>query len=209
MITDPGVENYLYALLPPSGPVLEEMEREAAARKVPIVGPAVARLFRLLAELCGAKRVFELGSAIGYSTIWWAQAVGAEGEVFYTDSSADNAREAAGYCRRAGVEERVRILQGEALALFDATPGEFDIVFLDLNKDQYAEALRRAVPRIRPGGLLVADNVLWRGLVALPPQTPETAAMAEFNRRLYADPRLEPVILPLRDGVAVARVTRP
>ncbi len=209
MITDPGVENYLYALLPPSGPVLEEMEREAAARKVPIVGPAVARLFRLLAELCGAKRVFELGSAIGYSTIWWAQAVGAEGEVFYTDSSADNAREAAGYFRRAGVEDRVRILKGEALALFDATPGEFDIVFLDLNKDQYAEALRRVVPRIRPGGLLVADNVLWRGLVALPPQTPETAAMAEFNRRLYADPRLEPVILPLRDGVAVARVTRP
>ena len=129
--------------------------------------------------------------------------------MFYTDSSADNAREAAGYCRRAGVGERVRILQGEALALFDATPGEFDIVFLDLNKDQYAEALRRAVPRIRPGGLLVADNVLWRGLVALPPQTPETAAMAEFNRQLYADPRLEPVILPLRDGVAVARVTRP
>ncbi len=208
MITDQDVENYLYAILPPSGPVLEEMERQAAARKIPIVGPAVARVFRLLAELCGAKRVFELGSAIGYSTLWWAQAVGAGGEVFYTDSSADNAREAAGYFRRAGVEARVRILQGEALAMFDATPGEFDIVFLDLNKDQYAAALRRAVGRIRPGGLLVADNVLWRGLVAHPAETPETAAMAEFNRLLYADKRLEPVILPLRDGVAVARVTR-
>jgi caffeoyl-CoA O-methyltransferase len=208
VITDPAVEDYLYAILPPSGEVLEEMERQAAARKIPIVGPAVARVFRLLAELCGAKRVFELGSAIGYSTLWWAQAVGEGGEVFYTDNSEANAREAAGYFRRAGVESRVRILQGEALALFDATPGEFDIVFVDLNKDQYAEALRRAVPRIRPGGLLVADNVLWRGLVAKPAETPETAAMDEFNRRLYADPRLQPVILPLRDGVAVARVTR-
>ncbi|MGH9481040.1 MAG: O-methyltransferase [Terriglobales bacterium] len=206
MITDPEVEAYLYGLLPKSAPVLAEMEEQARQRKIPIVGPAVARFFRLLAEIAGARRVFELGSAIGYSTIWWAEAVGNAGEVFYTDANPDNAAEAAGYFQRSGVQGRIRICTGEALQMLAQTPGEFDIVFCDLNKDQYPEALRLALPRIKPGGLFVADNVLWRGLVAQPPDTPQTAGIAECNRLMYADRRLYPVILPLRDGIAVARV---
>lgn len=205
MITDPEVEAYLYAMLPSSGPVLAEMESVAKARSIPIVGPAVARVFRLLAELVSAKRVFELGSAIGYSTLWWAEAVGEGGQVYYTDSSRANAGEAAGYFHRAGLQQRIHVLEGEALAMLRATPGDFDIIFCDLNKDQYPAALHAAVPRIKPGGLLIADNVLWSGRVARPDGSPETDAILEFNRRLYADPRLEPVILPLRDGVAVAR----
>lgn len=206
MITDPDVEAYLYAMLPSSASVLADMEAEARRRDIPIVGPAVARFFKLLAEVAGARRVFELGSAIGYSTLWWAQAVGEGGEVFYTDSSPANAAEAASYFHRAGLQRRIHVLEGEALAMPRATHGEFDIVFCDLNKDQYPDALRAAVPRIRPGGLFVADNVLWSGKVAHPDGTPQTEAILEFNRRLYADPRLEPVILPLRDGLAVARV---
>jgi len=205
MITAPEVEAYLYGLLPPSTPVLREMEEQARQRNIPIVGPAVARLFRLLAATAGARRVFELGSAIGYSTIWWAEAVGPEGEVFYTDSSPANCAEAAAYVQRAGVQSRVRLLEGEALAMLARTAGDFDIIFCDLDKVQYPEAFRQAVPRLRSGGLLVADNVLWSGKVASPPQDPETAAILDFNRALYADARLEPVILPLRDGVAVAR----
>lgn len=205
MITDPEVEAYLYAMLPSSGPVLAEMERVARERNIPIVGPAVARVFKLLAELIGAKRVFELGSAIGYSTLWWADAVGEGGQVFYTDGSPSNAGEAAAYFHRAGLQHRIHVLEGEALALLRATPGEFDIIFCDLNKDQYPQALQAAVPRLKPGGLLIADNVLWSGRVARPDGSPQTDAILEFNRQLYADTRLEPVILPLRDGVAVAR----
>lgn len=206
MIVTSEVEAYLARLLPASSEVLAEMEAQARQRDIPIVGPVVARLFRLLAQTAGARRVFELGSAIGYSTLWWAEAVGPQGEVYYTDNSRANAEEAAGYFRRAGCAERIRILTGEALALLQATPGEFDIVFLDLNKEQYSAALDAAVPRLRSGGLLVADNVLWRGEAAQA-TPPEGAArhMAEFNRKLYGDARLEPVILPLRDGVAVAR----
>ncbi|HWG37533.1 MAG TPA: O-methyltransferase [Terriglobales bacterium] len=205
MIVAPEVEAYVYGLLPPSGPVLLEMEEQARLRKIPIVGPAVARVFHLLATLTGARRIFELGSAIGYSTIWWADAVGPQGEVFYTDSSPANCAEAAGYFLRAGVQKRVHVLEGEALNMLARTSGDLDIIFCDLDKIQYPEALRQAVPRLRSGGLLVADNVLWSGKVAAPPQDPETAAILDFNRALYGDARLEPVILPLRDGVAVAR----
>ncbi|HXR97352.1 MAG TPA: O-methyltransferase [Terriglobales bacterium] len=202
----PALEQYLYQLLPPSPPVLAEMEKQARERDIPIVGPAVARVLRLLAELTGARRVFELGSAIGYSTLWWAAAVGEGGEVFYTDSDPANCQEAAGYFERARLSDRIRILQGDAIAMLAATPGDFDIVFCDLNKPQYPEALRQAAPRIKPGGLLVADNVLWSGRVASTDDTSEsTVAIKEFNRMIYSDLRLEPVILPLRDGVAVCR----
>ncbi|MGH9415887.1 MAG: O-methyltransferase [Terriglobales bacterium] len=209
MITAPEVEQYLHRLLPARSAVLAAMEAEAGRRDIPIVGPVVARLLHQLAVLARAQRVFELGSAIGYSTLWWADAVGEGGEVFYTDSSAANAREAAGYFERAGLAGRIHILQGDALEQLAATPGSFDVIFCDLNKPQYPEALRLSLPRLRPGGLFVADNVLWRGEVCTPAgaaATAEARAIAELNRALYANPRLETVILPLRDGVAVARL---
>lgn len=209
MITAPEVEQYLHALLPPRAAVLAAMEAEAERRDIPIVGPVVARVLHQLAVLAGARRVFELGSAIGYSTLWWADAVGEGGEVFYTDSSAANAREAAGYFERAALASRIRLRTGDALEQLAATPGSFDIIFCDLNKPQYPEALRQALPRLRPGGLFIADNVLWRGEVCTPAgaaATEASRAIAELNRALYADPRLETVILPLRDGVAVARL---
>src|SRR4029077_6416805 len=108
-ITTTAVEDYIYAILPPRDEVLTEMEAEAAARKVPIVGPAVGRLLYQLALLIGAKRVFEMGSAIGYSTIWWARAVGAGGRVSYTDGSQSNADEARRNLQRAGMLDRVTI----------------------------------------------------------------------------------------------------
>lgn len=206
MVTPPELDAYLLRMLPARSAVLAEMEQQARERNIPIVGPAVGRLLQLLATMNRARRVFELGSAIGYSTLWWAEAVGEQGEVCYSDSSPALAAEAGGYFRRAGLEGRIRVLEGEALALLAATPGQFDIVFCDLDKVQYPEALRQAVPRITPGGLFVADNALWRGLVAQPPTTRETSAIAECNRMMYSDTRLYPVLLPLRDGIAVARV---
>src|SRR6202142_1285681 len=100
--TDERVEKYLYAMLPEREPVLQEMERQAKARDIPIVGPAVGRLFCQYARLINAKTVFELGSAIGYSTIWWAKAVGEGGKVHETAGSTKNADEARGYFGQAG-----------------------------------------------------------------------------------------------------------
>lgn len=205
MITESQVEAYLYGLLPPRNAVLAEMEQQARARKIPIVGPAVGRLLALLAGMHGARRVFELGSAIGYSTIWWAEAVGPEGEVFYTDNSAANAQEAAGYFQRLGLEGRIRVRRQEALAALRETPGEFDVIFCDLEKTQYPAALELGLPRLRRGGLFIADNVLWSGKVAAPDASAETQAILAFNRRIYAEPGMMAAIVPLRDGLAICQ----
>jgi len=203
-ITAGPVDDYLYSMLPPRDEVLMQMEAEAAKRKIPIVGPAVARILHQLALMIGAKTVFEMGSAIGYSTIWWARAVGEGGLVFYTDGDRKNSDEARGYFERAGVASRIKIMTGDALELLSEHKQEFDIIFNDVDKEDYPRVFRLALPRLRKGGLFVTDNVLWSGKVAQKNPDQTTKAILEFNRLLYGSPDLFTTILPIRDGVAVA-----
>ena len=200
------VEQYVYDLLPPRDEVLAEMEAEATSRKIPIVGPAVGRLFQLLARISGARIVFEMGSAIGYSTIWWARGLGRQGRVIYTDGDPQNAQQARRNFERAGVAERVEVRTGDALEILSEYKLEsLDIIFNDVDKEDYPCVFRLAVPRLKPGGLFVSDNVLWHGRVAeKQPELASTRAIQEFNRLLYSSRELFPVIIPLRDGVAVA-----
>lgn len=205
-LVSPELDRYIRELLPGRDPVIAEMEAEAARRDIPIVGPAVATLLQVLAESVGAKRVFELGSAIGYSTAFFARAVGPAGKVFYTDGSADNAREARGYLTRLGLADRVEFQIGEAVGLLRASRGLFDVIFLDIDKDGYPGALEAAAPRVEPGGFLLADNVLWSGrVVDSSARDAATEGIREFNRRLFARTDFRGVIVPLRDGVAIAR----
>ena len=203
-ITAEPVEDYLYSMLPPRDEVLAKMEDEAARRKIPIVGPAVGRLLHQMALMIGAKTVFEMGSAIGYSTIWWARAVGTGGLVFYTDGDRKNADEARGYFEKAGVAPRINMSTGDALELLSEHKQEFDIIFNDVDKEDYPRVLRLALPRLRKGGLFVTDNVLWSGRVAQKNPDSKTKAILEFNRLLYNSPDLFTTILPIRDGIAVA-----
>ena len=203
--TDPAVDKYMLDLLPERDPVLREMEQQARERDIPIVGPAVARVLYQYARLSGARRVFEMGSAIGYSTIWWARAVGADGEVFYTDGDQRNAAEARGYFQRAGVESRIHVGVGDALELLSEQKQEFDIIFNDVDKEDYPRVLRLVSSRLRKGGLFITDNVLWSGRVTQSNTKEEsTRAIQEFNQRLYAMPEFFTTVLPLRDGLAVA-----
>jgi len=199
------VDEYITSLLPPRDRVLREMERYAARHSVPIIGPACGRLLYQLARLIQARRVFELGSAIGYSTLWLARAVGPQGTVFYTDSDPANARRAEGYLKRAGLLDRVRVLTGEAIRLFDSTEGQFDLIFNDVNKTGYPAVLGRAIKRLRLGGLFISDNVLWSGRVASrkAPGDADTRAIREFNRLIYGSRKLFTTVIPLRDGFAV------
>src|SRR5215467_7857018 len=187
-ITDSAVEKYLHAMLPERDEVLRTMEAEAAMRQIPIVGPVVGRLLYQLATIARAKTVFEMGSAIGYSTIWWARAVGSGGRVIYTDGSKKNAQEAQGYLKKAGVADRVDVRVGDALEILsEQKAGNFDIIFCDVDKEDYPRALKLAVPRVRKGGLFITDNVLWRGQVARPSETADqrVPAIVEFNKLLY------------------------
>lgn len=199
------VDDYLYSMLPNRDAVLLEMEEYATEHQVPIVGPAVASVLQQLALMIQACTVFELGSAIGYSTIWWAQAVGAKGQVIYTDGDPKNAERARGYFARAGVSSRIKIHTGDALEYLSEQKQEFDIIFNDVDKDDYPRVLRLVAPRLRKGGLFVTDNVLWSGRVAKKnPSDSQTKAILEFNRKLYESPEFYTTILPIRDGLAVA-----
>ena len=117
-------------MLPARDAVLQEMERQAKERDIPIVGPAVGRLFYQYARLIDAEAVFEMGSAIGYSTIWWAMAVGDGGKVHYTDGSRKNADEARRYFEQAGVADRIEVHVGDALEILSERKEQFDILFL-------------------------------------------------------------------------------
>ena len=164
-ITTVAVDEYVYSLLPPRDEVLAEMEAQAVQHKIPIVGPAVARILHQLALLIQAKTVFELGSAIGYSTIWWARAVGENGRVIYTDSDRKNADQARRYFDRAGVSKQISVKVGDALELLSEDKQEYDIIFNDVDKEDYPRVFKLALPRLRKGGLFVSDNVLLSGRV--------------------------------------------
>jgi caffeoyl-CoA O-methyltransferase len=201
------VDKYIYDLLPARDPVVQEMEAYAEEHRVPIIGPAVARLLTLLVQVSGAMRIFEMGSAIGYSTIWLARAAGPRAKVFYTDGNPENARRAQEYFRKAGVSKRINVEVGNALELVKKTPGKFDLIFNDVDKHQYPEALKAALPKLKRGGLLVTDNTLWSGKAARPAaaEDKDSRGVQEFNRLVYASKELFPVLIPLRDGVTVCR----
>ena len=201
------VDEYLYKLLPARDAVVSEMEKYAAENNIPIIGPAVARMLALLVQVSGGKRIFEMGSAVGYSTIWLARAAGPKGRVVYTDGDPEKARRAGEYFRRAGVAKRIEIRVGNALELVKRAAGTFDLIFNDVDKHQYPDALHAALPKLRRGGLLITDNTLWSGKAARPaaPDDVNTQGVQEFNRLVYASKKLYPVLMPLRDGVTVCQ----
>ena len=201
------IDDYLYKLLPARDEVVAEMEKYAAENDIPIIGPAVARMLALFVQVSGAKRIFEMGSAIGYSTIWLARAAGPKAKVFYTDGDPEKARRAQENFRRAGIMKRIHVQVGDALELLKKAPGKFDLIFNDVDKHQYPAAFNVALPKVRRGGLFITDNTLWSGKAARPaaPEDKHTLGVQEFNRLVYASKELYPVLLPLRDGVTICR----
>ena len=204
MIVNPAIEQYIADLLPARDPILAEMEAYALANKVPIVGPGCATLLAQLVAITNAKRIFELGSAIGYSTLWIARAAGPDAEIHYSDGDPANAARAKGYFERAGVADRITIHTGDALSALAATPGEFDFIFNDVDKEGYPDVLDAVPARLRSGALFVTDNTLWHARILNPDQDETTQAVDTFNRRLFAHPSFTAGMIPLRDGMSVA-----
>lgn len=207
---DDSVEQYLIGLaeVEHGDPVLAEMEARAQEHDFPIVGRATGRYLELAARSVGARRVMELGSGYGYSAYWFARAVGPNGAVVCTDGNPDNATHAEDYLTRAGLWERVSYRVGDALAVFAQEPGEFDVVYCDVDKLGYPDCWRAARERIRVGGLWLCDNVLWSGHVATATEPDglagSTAAIREHNALVAEDDRYVGSIVPIRDGVMTA-----
>jgi caffeoyl-CoA O-methyltransferase len=199
---------YLDALVPVRHPELAAMEAEAARTNFPIIGPASGQFCYLLTRLVGARSVFELGSGYGYSTAWFARAVleNGGGTVHHTVWDQALSGRARGHLSTLGLAEIIRYRVGEAVHALQDTPGPFDVIFNDIDKAGYPASLPVIKAKLRPGGLLITDNLLWRGRVLdHRDEAPETAAIREYTRLVAADPAWTAMIVPIRDGLLVAR----
>lgn len=211
-ILRPAQERYLAQLLPPRDPLLAEMEEAARRDGIPISNPHLGRLLEILARATDARRILEIGTAIGYGTLYLARGA-PEARVITIDPDPLRLATARTYLSRGRVLERVELLEGRALDLLPNLQGPFDLAYLDALKTEYRHYLDLVLPRLAVGGVVVVDNLLWHGRVAEPPDEEavdaETEAIRAFNPYFLSHPQLRAVILPLGDGVGLAIKTQP
>ena len=203
-ITNPKINEYLRSIQTRRLPVLRSMEAYAARRDFPIIGPIVGPVLYQAARSIGARRVFELGSGYGYSAVWFAQAVGAKGLVVMTEGNAANSRRAMRYLKRARLASRVKPLVGDALELLAREPGSFDVILNDIDKRDYPAVLPLARKKLRRGGLLISDNMLWGGDVLRARPDRDTRGIIELTRALFRAPDFFTTLIPIRDGVTIS-----
>ena len=207
---NPVIEDYMRGLLDHTDhPALIEMEMLAQKNNFPIVGRLVGVFLETMVKMINARRVFEFGSGYGYSAYWFAKAVGSKGQVICSEADFLNKDKAEHYLSAANLWDRIDFRVGMAQAIFTQTDGLFDICYNDVDKGDYPEIWLTAKDRIRPGGLYIADNVLWRGRVALEHYADVfpgwTEAVRKHNQLIFNDPDFDTFINPTRDGVIVAR----
>ena len=206
-IVPPELEDYARAHSDPASPLLEELKAETWAQLASPgmqVGPVEGALLRMLVRLVGARRVLEVGMFSGYSGLCMAEGLPDDGELVTCDVDPGAEAVARRFFARSPHGKKIRIAMGPALQTMAALTGPFDLVFLDADKENYPAYYERALELLRPGGLLVADNTLWSGKVLAPKEETDRAICA-FNDRVAADPRVERVLLTVRDGVMLAR----
>lgn len=198
------IENYLHSLTPNRDKILDEMEQLAAKQDFPIVGPLIGQFLNQMAHITQAKRVFEMGSGFGYSAYWFLKGMPRNGRIILTENSAENVKIADQFLTRAKLKDRVEIKVGNAIDSIEAAPGEFDIIFIDILKRDYPKAYFKALSRLRKGGLLIADNVLWAGTVIHPGNDQDELGIKQFNQLTHTNPDLTTTIIPVRDGLSIS-----
>ncbi len=203
----PQVAKYLDHLVPPRPPEMQAMEVYATESKFPIIGPAAGHFCYLLARLVGARRVFELGSGFGYSTAWFARAVreNGGGTVYHVVWDAELSARARRHLDALGLGGLIEYRVGEAVETLRETAGPFDLIFNDIDKRGYPGSLDVIAERLRPGGVFVADNLIWHGRIFdEADRSPDTEGVRELTRRVVSNPAWTASVIPIRDGLLVA-----
>ena len=200
--------DYLEGIHSPMGPVLEEMLKTGRSEGVPIVNPATGRLLRVLTTAMAPKRVLELGTAIGFSTLWMASALPPGGRIDTIDPDRSRTDRARKYWLRAGVTDRVRVINEPALRVLPRLAPGIEFAFIDAIKTEYSAYLDALLPKMAPGGMITVDNVLWSGRIAAGEHDDNTDALRAFNEKFLRHEQLEATIVPVGDGVGIG-VVRP
>lgn len=207
-ILRPEQAAYLEGVEPARDPLLAEMEAWAREHGQPISDPEVASFLAVVARLSGARAIVEVGTNIGYGAIVLARAAGPDARVITIENDAETAAVARGFIARAGLSSQIEVRQADALAALAVLTGSIDLVYIDCVKEHYPAYLDLVLPKLSERGAIVADNVLWKGLVAAADvpahEVGRVQALRTFNHALLTDSRLRGVILPLGDGVAYA-----
>ena len=206
-----ALARYVAELFAPEDEVLRDLAAEIAAGDMPEIqiSPEEGRLLQVLLRMVKAVRVLELGTLGGYSAIWMARALPEDGRLITVEKVAERAAVARRYIERAGLADRIDVRVGEAHeVLADIAGGEpFDAVFIDADKRGYPAYLEWCIENVRPGGLVIADNAFKNGEVLEESDDPGVIGIQKFNRRVATDPRFTSIVVPIRDGVAVALIS--
>jgi predicted O-methyltransferase YrrM len=195
---------YLDHLLPQGDQLLTEMEVYAAQHNVPIADREVAAFIEITARASGAKQALEIGMAIGYSVVHLARGMGQGSQVVTIEPNEEMINAASGYLERAGLADRVRIERGKALDVMPRLNETFDLLFIDAVKEEYKQYLDLGLPRLRTGGVVIVDNLLWGGRVASDDAEASTVALRDFNPYFINHSQLRAVVLPVGDGLGYA-----
>lgn len=187
------------------------LDAEGGRDDIPIVGTSVGRLLHVLVRASGARRAVEVGTAIGYSALWIATALPAAGELVTIDPDRERTDRARGFWDRAGVGDRIQVVNGPALEVLPTLSGPFDFAFIDALKPEYAGYLEHVLRLLRPGGTVAVDNLMWSGRVtgSVPDDgTEDTRALKAFNQAFVRHPELDATILPVGDGLGIGVTKR-
>jgi predicted O-methyltransferase YrrM len=201
------VQQYAEGLVPSRDQELAQMEADARASGFPIIGAACGQLCYQVARMIGARTVFELGSGYGYSTAWFARAVrdNGGGVVHHVVWDEQLSARAAEHLRRLGLAQEVKFHVGEAVHQLKGEAGPFDLIFNDIDKQGYPDSLPVIASKLRKGGVLIIDNMLWHGRVFdAEDRSPDTLGVREFTHRITQSPDWIVSLVPLRDGMIVA-----
>lgn len=204
-IINPDIDKYIDSFITDRDPVFLEMETYASKISFPIVGPQVGQILMSYAKLLSATRILELGSGFGYSAIWFDKGMKEESEIICTDFSHENEVLAMKYFESASIKSSIKYRIGNALEIMEQIEGEFDIIFNDVDKEDYPETFLASIPKLRKGGVLITDNTLWYGEVIKQGTVGEaTQGVMEYNKLAFSDTRVISILLPVRDGLTIS-----
>ncbi|MDK2798447.1 MAG: hypothetical protein PWP27_27 [Clostridiales bacterium] len=203
------ITQYIRKIIPPNQGILNQMEEYAYENHVPIVQPEVARLIFVIAKIVNPTNILEIGTAIGYSAILLSNTLKPGGKIVTIERYEKMIKIAADNIKKANLENTITILEGDAEQILPTLEGQYDCIFIDAAKGQYMQFLPHCIRLLRSGGILISDNVLYKGMIATDTLVVRRKKTIVKRLRSYLDtishhPQLESTIIPIGDGVAIS-----